>query len=166
MNTPFYGKYRGVVTDTQDPLSLGRLRARVPDVTGEQECGWAMPCVPFAGDGTGFFALPKEGAGVWMEFEHGDPDYPIWTGCFWGTSSEVPGKAASDPERKRVLRSPGGHSITFEDSDGGGGITLEASGGQKITIGSNGIEINAGRGSTVKINGMRVNVNDDALEVV
>lgn len=166
MKAPFYGKYRGVVTDTSDPLQLGRLRARVPDVTGDDECGWALPCVPFAGDGTGFFAMPRRGAGVWIEFEHGDPDYPIWTGCFWGTSSEVPASAAAQPEQKRVIRTPGGHSITFDDGDGGGGITLEAKGGQKITIGSNGIEITDGQGGTLKINGGRANVNDGALEVV
>ena len=60
MSGPFWGKYRGVVTDTADPLLTGRIRARVPDVMGDQESGWAMPCVPFSGNGMGFFALTAE----------------------------------------------------------------------------------------------------------
>ena len=84
MNEPFYGKYRGVVTDVKDPLMLGRIKANVPDVMGDQESGWAMPCMPFGGSSMGFYALPGVGAGVWIEFEQGDPDYPIWSGCWWG----------------------------------------------------------------------------------
>ena len=68
MSETFYGKYRGVVTDIKDPLMTGRLKARVPDVMGEKETGWAMPGAPFGGSGTGFFALPKVGAGVCIEF--------------------------------------------------------------------------------------------------
>ena len=79
-----------MVTDNNDPLQSGRVQARVPDVLGDGESGWAMPCVPFAGQRSGFFALPPVGAGVWVEFEHGDPDYPIWTGCCWGAAAEMP----------------------------------------------------------------------------
>lgn len=71
----FYGKYRATVTDIQDPLTMGRVKAKVPDVFGDDESGWAMPCAPFSGNSVGFFALPAVGAGVWIEFEHGDLDY-------------------------------------------------------------------------------------------
>ena len=90
MNETFIGKYRGVVTDNKDPFMLGRIRARVADVTGDGECGWALPCAPFGGSATGFIAVPAEGALVWIEFEHGDPDYPVWSGCFWGAISALP----------------------------------------------------------------------------
>src|SRR6185436_4797932 len=80
MSTQFFGKFRGVVTDNKDPKQIGRVRARVPDVMGDKESGWALPCFPFGGSGMGFIALPSVGAGVWIEFEHGDPDYPIWAG--------------------------------------------------------------------------------------
>ena len=59
----FYGKFRGVVTDIQDPLMMGRIKAKVPDVFGEDESGWAMPCAPFGGSGMGFFSLPVRGCG-------------------------------------------------------------------------------------------------------
>src|SRR6185295_16483516 len=86
---PFYGKFRGKVTENRDPLMLGRLRVKAPDVYGEEESGWALPASPYAGNGVGLFLIPPTDASVWVEFEHGDPHYPIWAGCFWATG-EVP----------------------------------------------------------------------------
>lgn len=90
--TRFYGKYRGEVAGNIDPLRRARLSVRVPGVLGDVP-GWALPCVPFAGPGVGFLALPPVGARVWVEFEAGDPDQPIWSGCFWGPD-EVPVESA------------------------------------------------------------------------
>lgn len=166
MSNHFYGKYRGTVTDIQDPLMMGRVRAKVPDVLGDQESGWAMPCVPFGGSGMGFFALPKVGAGAWIEFEHGDPDYPIWTGCWFGSVAELPPALLAPPYKKVLLKTEGGHSIVLDDTPGIGGITLETSGGQKIVLNAMGIEITSGQGGTIKITGPQVSVNDGALEVI
>jgi hypothetical protein len=82
----FLGKYRGMVLNNIDPMQLGRLQVQVPDVTGLLPASWAMPCVPMAGIQNGMFALPMIGSGVWIEFEHGDIDFPVWTGCFWGSA--------------------------------------------------------------------------------
>ena len=79
----FYGKYRGLVVDNNDPQQLGRLKAQVPEVLGEVNSGWALPCVPYAGDGSGQYTVPERGTGVWIEFEAGDPSRPIWSGCWW-----------------------------------------------------------------------------------
>lgn len=166
MSTQHLGKFRGVVTDNQDPLQIGRVRARVPDVTGDQECGWAMPCFPFGGNGMGFFALPSVGAGVWIEFEHGDPDYPIWAGCWYGTLAEVPPELLAPPYKKVLLKTEGGTSITLDDTPGLGGITLETAGGQKITMSATGIEIDNGLGAKISMQGPQINVNNGALEVI
>jgi len=165
MSTQFFGKYRGVVTDIQDPLQQGRIRARVPDVLGDNESGWAMPCFPFAGSGMGFFGLPKVGAGVWIEFEHGDPDYPIWSGCWYGDTSEVPSALLAPPYKKVLIATEGGQSITLDATPGAGGITLEPAGGQKLKILATGIEIDNGTGATIKLTGPSVKINDQALEV-
>lgn len=162
--TPFYGKYRGVVTDVQDPLQFGRIRARVTDL-GERELGWAMPCFPFAGSGMGLFALPKVDSGVWIEFEHGDTEHPIWSGCWYGGQSEVPSALQSPPYKKVLLKTEAGHSIVLDDSSGSGGITLETSGGRKISLTSQGIEIDNGSGVKITLQGSQVNVNNGALEV-
>jgi uncharacterized protein involved in type VI secretion and phage assembly len=166
--TSFYGKYRGVVTDNLDPLMIGRIRARVPDVMGERGSGWALPCAPFGGDQTGFFAVPKVGAGVWMEFEHGDPDRPIWSGCWWGSVEEMPPSllAPPPPSKKVMLRTEAGHSITMDDTPEVGGITLQTAGGAKIAITGTGIEIDDGMGAKIILQGPQVSVNNGALEVL
>jgi len=166
MSANFYGKYRGVVTDIKDPLMTGRLKARVPDVMGEKETGWAMPCAPFGGSGTGFFALPKVGAGVWIEFEHGDPDYPVWSGCWWGSAAEMPPVLLAPPYKKMLLKTEGGHSVLLDDTPGVGGITLETSSGQKIVMNAMGIEITNGQGASIKLTGPQVSINGGALEVI
>ncbi len=162
----FYGKYRGIVSDNQDPQMLGRIRARIPDLTGDDECGWAMPCAPFGGSQTGFFAIPSTGAGVWIEFEHGDPDYPVWSGCWWGSQADLPSLLLTPPYKKVLIQTAGGHSITLDDTPGTGGITLATSGGQKITISDVGIKIDNGQGATVQLTATQVSVNDGALQVV
>jgi uncharacterized protein involved in type VI secretion and phage assembly len=166
--TQFLGKYRGVVTDNKDPLMTGRIRARVPDVTGEADSGWALPCAPFGGSSTGFFAVPAKDAGVWIEFEHGDPEYPIWSGCWWGNATEMPTTllAPPPPFKKVMLRTEGGHSILLDDTPGIGGITLETSTGAKIAITATGIEITNGMGATIKLTGPQVSVNNGALDVI
>lgn len=162
----FYGKYRGVVTDINDPLMTGRIKATVPDVLGDQESGWALPCAPFGGNQTGFFALPAVGAGVWIEFEHGDPDYPIWSGCWWGSAAEVPPLLIAPPYKKLMIVTEGGQKVTLDDTPGVGGITLETSGGQKIVLSATGVEIDNGMGAKIQMTGPQVSVNNGALDII
>src|SRR6266480_7758210 len=165
MSKTFYGKYRGIVTANDDPLSMGRIRAHVPDVLGKDESGWALPCVPFAGNGMGFYAIADVDARVWIEFEQGDPDYPIWTGCWWGSQAEIPPVLLAPPYKKVMLVTEGGNKIILDDTPGVGGISLETSSGQKIKLTSTGIEIDNGSGATIKLSGPTVKINDQALEV-
>ena len=97
----FFGKYRGLVVDNTDPTYRGRLQVKVPAVMGEETL-WAEPCAPYAGDGVGFFALPPANAGVWVEFEAGDPARPLWTGFWWG-DGEMPAPSGANT---RVLVTP------------------------------------------------------------
>lgn len=166
MPRQFFGKYRGVVSDNRDPMQIGRIRARVPDVMGSEESGWAMPCAPFAGSGMGFFALPPSGAGVWIEFEHGDPDFPIWSGCYWDTVAEVPPILLAPPYQKVLIKTNGGNSIILDDTPGIGGIILETAAGQKVSLTPLGVEVNNGMGAVIKLTGPQVAVNNGALEVI
>jgi hypothetical protein len=127
----FFGKYRGVVTSNTDPLNLARVTATVPSVLDDLETGWALPCVPYAGDGSGFHAIPPVGAGVWIEFEGGDVDYPIWTGGWWGDGqvpSDQDGNVAGPP--LKILRSEQGLMVALDDD--GQTVTLSDSGGDNI----------------------------------
>ncbi len=139
----FYGKYRGLVTDNQDPLSRGRLRARVPEVLGDVQTGWALPAAPYAGDGVGLYAVPAPNAGVWIEFESGDVSRPIWSGCWWGDGQLPKDQAGSSttPSRKIVRTDQGlllslddgGQTIALSDGNGNNLLKLEVQPGQ-ITL--------------------------------
>jgi hypothetical protein len=74
----YYGKYRAVVTKIQDPKVMGRIKVSCPKVLGDYESNWCMPCLPY-----GYCALPKIGDSIWIEFEEGDPDKPIWVGVWY-----------------------------------------------------------------------------------
>lgn len=112
----FYGKYRGLVSINVDPLNRGRLKALVPEVLGEVPSSWALPAAPYAGTGAGFFAVPMVGAGVWIEFEAGDPSRPIWSGAWWA-SGEVPMTEKGTPARQnvKILRSDFGLLVALDD---------------------------------------------------
>lgn len=156
----FYGKYRGLVVDNEDPEGLGRLKVKVPGVLGsEMVSGWAFPCLPYGGAANqGMLFVPEVEAGVWIEFEEGDLEYPIWVGTFWskpGGESELPKpngadgaeqSAVQDPPTRKIIKTVKGHTIQFEDKDGEEMVTiLEAQNGNLITLDANGIAIREGQ---------------------
>ena len=113
----FFGKYRGIVANNQDPRNLGRLQALVPEVLGEMPTGWASPCVPYTGTSAGFYAIPEMGAGVWIEFEAGDVSRPIWVGGWWG-QADVPVKPLGAPptmQTTKLLRTLTGLTVALDD---------------------------------------------------
>jgi uncharacterized protein involved in type VI secretion and phage assembly len=165
----FFGKYRGMVLNNIDPMQMGRIMVQVPDVSNVLPSTWAMPCVPFAGIQAGFFVVPAIGSGVWIEFEQGDADYPIWTGGFWGSASEVPALAlATTPGLQSiVIQTMTQNTLMISDMPGPtGGILLKTATGAMIAINETGITITNGQGATILMTGPAVTVNEGALEVV
>jgi len=154
LRSRFYGLYRGVVTDNNDPTNLGRIKAQIPAVLGTVESGWCMPCVPYAGPQVGLAFLPEVGSGVWIEFEGGDVSYPVWVGCYW-RGSELPSDVAPDVKvivttaplelklddnaQSITLTDPNGNTVTMDSS----GITL-ANGGQQVVVSSSSVSVNSG----------------------
>lgn len=160
----YYGKYRGVVLNNVDPLLEGRLLVQVPDVAGLAPTTWATPCVPIAGIQYGMVAIPINGSGVWVEFEHGDPKYPIWVGCFWGSAAEIPALHRRTPPGVPAitLQTPSLNGITISDLPGAaGGIVLQ-SGTTMIQISQDGIKL---IGLKIDISGI-VDINLGALKVI
>jgi uncharacterized protein involved in type VI secretion and phage assembly len=165
----FLGKYRGTVLINSDPMQMGRIQALVPDVYGVVPSTWAMPCVPMAGPQAGEFVLPPIGASVWIEFEQGNQDYPIWSGCFWGSAAEVPALALAAPPAIQpiVLQTTGQNTLMLSDVPGPtGGILLKSASGALIQINEIGITISNGQGATIVLAGPTVTVNQGALAVV
>jgi hypothetical protein len=165
---PFYGKYRGTVVNNVDPMQIGRIQAIVPDVSNVMLSSWAMPCAPIAGIQTGTFAVPPPGSGVWIEFEQGDPDYPIWVGCFWGTGAEVPALARTVPPAVPgfTVQTPLQNGLVVSDVPGPtGGIVLRSTTGAMIIVNDTGIYLQNGKGASVVMVGPSVTVNQGALVV-
>ena len=163
----YFGKYRGKVTNNLDPNNLGRIQVSVPAVFGDFTLNWAMPCVPYAGAQNGFYAIPPVDSNVWVEFEAGDPERPIWTGCFWGLG-EVPTKALATPAAidHVVLQTPGPTLLLLSDMPGPtGGIVLSISTGAKITVNDLGIAIDNGKGAKIELKGPTVSINGTAFAV-
>ena len=164
--TEFFGKYRGKIENNIDPMLQGRVQVSVPAVLGDGSLAWAMPCVPYAGSGVGLFMIPPVGTNIWVEFESGNPDYPIWAGCFWGTG-EAPAQPAI-PQMK-VLKTDG-ITLTLSDLPGAGGLTIEVNPPVvatplKLVFDSTGIELSNG-GASVKLSPVSVSLNNGALEVI
>lgn len=134
-----YGKYRGFVTDNQDPEHRARLRLTVPSALGGQTTGWALPCLPFGGlTNQGLLLVPEVGAQVWVEFEEGNRDQPIWVGAFWQSSGDLPEEGDLDEPTTRVLRTPSGHVLQFDDASGEEQFRLAHPAGTEMTIDSAG----------------------------
>jgi hypothetical protein len=173
----FYGKYRGQVVQNIDPQRMGRIQVIVPDVSQVIPTGWALPCVPSAFTQAGVFAIPPIGAKVWVEFERGDPDYPIWTGCFWG-DQQIPMKGETFPSTTSttpvspniMLQTPGQNTILLYGIPSPlGGITLccgplDAQVTPRIEITPQFIKISNGQAS-IKVTAASVIINDGALTI-
>ena len=170
--TKFYGKYRGTVVNNIDPLQIGRIQVSVPAVSVIPGT-WAMPCMPIAGKQEGVFWVPQIGAGVWVEYEQGDPDYPIWVGGFWGSLAEVPVLAlappAIPPGQNIVVQTTAQNAVVLSDSPPtpvSGGIVLKSTTGAMIVVNDSGIYIQNGKGASITLIGPTVTVNMGALVVI
>jgi uncharacterized protein involved in type VI secretion and phage assembly len=168
----YYGKYRGTVIQNIDPEQIGRVLVQVPHVLGMNPSNWAMPCVPAAGIQAGIFVVPPIGSQVWVEFERGDPDYPIWTGGFWGSVAEVPvfavAPSAIPPGQNIVLQTTGRNMMMVSDappSPASGGIVLKSANGAMIVVNETGVYISNGRGAAITLVGPVVDINNGGLTV-
>ncbi len=164
----YFGKYRGMVLNNIDPEQRGRLLVQVPDVLGLATSSWALPCFPVTGRQMGFWSIPQIGTGVWVEFEQGDVDYPIWTGCWYGSAADVPAMAlATQPPLSSVFMQTAAQA-TFQLSDlpgPTGGILLKTATGAMIMVNDVGITISNGKGATIVMTGPTVTINNGALVI-
>ena len=161
----YFGKYRGLVASTEkDSTRRGRIQVIVPAVLGDQVV-WAMPCVPYAGANVGFHMLPPENAGVWVEFEAGDPSYPIWSGCYWASDDVA---AADESAGVKFLRTD---KFTLRIDDNNGELVLQHNSGAKLTISLLKMKLEAADVESVaklrnlSVNATNVSINDGTQEV-
>ena len=156
--TSYFGKYRGIVTDVGDPNNECRIRATVPAVLGDQACGWAMPAAPFAGDGHGMVMLPKVGSGVWIEFEGGRLDNPIWSGAWWASGQ----RPNPQGDGVRVIVSEKGHKLVLDDD--ADEVKLIHGSGPEIKMTGTEIVITCGA-CEIKISNDNISLNNGLIKV-
>jgi Type VI secretion system/phage-baseplate injector OB domain len=179
----YWGKYRGTVLNNVDPERRGRLQLTVPDVLSLLPTTYAEPCVPLAGPTgppMGVYMVPPIGAGVWVEFEHGDPDHPIWVGCRWGLQSDIPltAQLSNPADPSIVIQSLLQQAIVISDLPPAppppvmppavpvGGITLRSATGASIVVNDAGVFISNGKGATIMMVGPTITINNGALVVI
>jgi Type VI secretion system/phage-baseplate injector OB domain len=166
----YFGRYRATVINNVDPMRMGRVQVIVPDVSNVIPSTWAMPSSPVGGLQTGMYAVPTIGAGVWIEFEQGDPDYPVISGSFWGSAAEIPAAAQAAPPITPpiVIQSQSQNRIVISATPGDG-IRLETAlgpAGPSIIINPTaGIVLSDGKGAMISLVGGVVTINQGALVI-
>lgn len=100
--TLYHGMYRGIVCDTKDPERRGRIRVQCPSVLGNYLSAWCEPCIPYATDYAGDYYVPPLGEGIWVQFEDGDVNKPIWNGG-WYKKESSPLPVNAEPEDFRFI---------------------------------------------------------------
>ena len=170
----FLGKYQGTVVNNVDPMQRGRLIVEVPDVLGLVPSSWAEACVPLAGPTgppMGIYLVPPIGAGVWVEFEYGEPERPIWVGCRWGAQSDIPtlAKAGNPADPNIIIQSLLQHSVMISDmppTPVTGGIILKSTTNAMIVVNDSGIYLDNGKGASIMMVGPNITINKGALVVI
>jgi uncharacterized protein involved in type VI secretion and phage assembly len=168
--TTYTGKYRGSVVSNIDLMKRGRLLVKCADPLGEIPAFWCEAATPLAGTGSGMFVTPMPNAGVWVEFEQGNLDRPVWTGFWRGGPEDMPAEAlAATPGVPAIVLSTSPlNAISISDTPGPapGGIVIRH-GAAFIAINELGIQISNGQGATITLGpGPLVNVNVGALTVL
>lgn len=162
-----FGKYRGTVVSNFDPESRGRIQVSLVDAGGMIPLStYATPCLPFTGMNAGMFSIPVPGAGVWIEFEEGDLDRPVWVGGYWGSVAEVPKLALLTPQPlgSATLATSTGAGIHISDNPALG-VMITNGQGAVILINSAGITITNGKGATIVMAGKTIDFNLAALTI-
>jgi hypothetical protein len=163
----YYGKYRATVLNNVDPMQIGRIQVSVTDVSAVLPTTWALPCLPVSGINNGTFALPMQDAGVWIEFEQGNPDHPIWVGGYWGLAPERPAlsQTVSPGVPGITIQTPTLNGIVVNDTPGAGGVIIYCRGIPMIAVTDAGISIMNGKGATINMVGPAVSVVGNPVDI-
>jgi uncharacterized protein involved in type VI secretion and phage assembly len=175
--TRISGVVVGVVTNTQDPAGLGRVKVKFPWLSSTEESFWARVATPMAGKERGFYFLPEVEDEVLMAFEHGDARFPYVLGALWNSQDKPPENNDKGENNIRAIKSRSGHVIRLNDASGEEKIEIIDKSGKNtividtaentITVTSDkDITLSASRG-TIKLEAQKIEIKsstDMALE--
>lgn len=144
MADEYFAKYTGVVKDNRDADKNGILQVSVPTVFPPEELVPARAALPF-----GYFFVPENETRVWVEFEGGDPEFPLWTGV-QHTPSTWAAEAAKDPPTVRAVKTVSGHLLIFDDTEGSESIVItDGKNAHKLQFDRDGVKLTDGKNSHV-----------------
>ncbi len=125
-----------IVTDTDDPAGLGRVKVSFPWMAEEAESAWCRLVAPGAGPDAGFLSIPQVGDEVLVSFAHGDFGLPYILGGLWNGQNPIPPEvahaASGEKPKVRTWHSCSGHQITFYDNSDNKIELLSAKGHQIV----------------------------------
>ncbi len=131
-----FGVVPAVVTNTQDPKKMGRVKVKFPWLSTSDESTWARVVGIGAGNKTGYCVIPNVNDEVLVAFIQGDFNFPIVIGGLWNGKDALPSPTAdespADQPQVRTWRSIAGHYIVIDDKKKK--IELVSVGGRKVTI--------------------------------
>jgi uncharacterized protein involved in type VI secretion and phage assembly len=161
----YQGIYRGRCENDIDTEGRGRILVSVADVGGKSILSWATPCLPVSGMNMGVFSVPPKGSGVWVQFERGDTDFPVWLGGYFARG-EAPALAQNVPPGVSgiTMQTTFGNGLVINDKPGGG-ILIQTAGGSKIEITDMGITISSRDGAEIKLAAGTVSINNNHLTI-
>jgi uncharacterized protein involved in type VI secretion and phage assembly len=178
-----FGKHRAQVVDNNDPEQRGRILVICPTLSPKRPksipassnwadvvfeypvIGWCSPAMSY-----GHFTVPPIGAGVWLEFEAGHPQFPIYSGVWYSKSGKlpdvpsVPDFVKATPPTKRITSSVK-HRITLDDTDDEEQLDILSFSGHKITLddSNNKVVIKTSLGHTITLDDTSGNENIEIL---
>jgi uncharacterized protein involved in type VI secretion and phage assembly len=164
--TRYYGKYRATVLNNVDPENRGRVQVQLADRYGLFPSTWALPSFPVASIQHGVVSIPPLRASVWIEFEAGDPDFPIWSGAFFENPGEMPVLAAAGtPVAPNIVMQTTGQVMLMLSDNPAANVLIKTLSGAVIQVGASGIVISNGQGASIALTGASVMINGNALMV-
>ncbi len=147
-----FGVVVGIVTNNKDPDGLGRVKVKIPVLSGDDESHWARVVTFMGGKERGAFFLPEVDDEVLVTFEHGDLSSPYVIGALWNGVDKPPETNGDGKNNVRLIKSRSGHMIRLDDTDGAEKIeVIDRTGKNLISVdtASNTVTVNSDKDITL-----------------
>src|SRR6266542_1868794 len=124
------GVVTGIVKNLNDPDGQGRIELQFPWLSDSVRSSWAPVASALAGKERGAFLMPEIDDEALVAFDHGDINHPFIVGFLWNGVDTPP----ETTNQNRVINTPGGHRLRFEDKDGAKKVILKSNGFYQVVI--------------------------------
>ncbi|WP_196892264.1 type VI secretion system Vgr family protein [Aureivirga marina] len=152
------------VLSNEDPKKKGRVQVQFQWQTGEMKTSWIRVMSPDAGksdevgQNRGYVFIPEAGDQVMVGFNYNDPSRPFVMGSMF---TGVTGAGGSDKNKTKSITTRSGATITIDDTNGKGSITVSDPSGNSIVLnGDETITISAPKSLTLNSKDITLNAEN------